>query len=135
MKKQCSDLNAEYGREVITNQTEVAREISARLNVAGAESKLDATFDAASVSCALKWFYSGPAARTSDGWQLPHLRSPRLGRISSDMTCCQSQLRAHENRCDCGVDVPIYHNAVGLVFQYNRFETRHDLCRLLGVAA
>src|SRR5664280_480623 len=74
MKKQCSDLNAEYGREVISNQTELAREISARLNVAGAESKLDATFDAASVSCALKWFYSGPAARTSDGWQLPHLR-------------------------------------------------------------
>jgi hypothetical protein len=65
VKKRCSELNEEYGKEVATTQTTAAGEMSTRLNVAGTESKLNATFDAASVACALKWFYSGPAARSS----------------------------------------------------------------------
>jgi hypothetical protein len=65
IKKQCSDLNVEYGKEVVTSQTESPGAMSARLSIAGSVSKLSATFDATSVSCALKWFYSGAAGRTS----------------------------------------------------------------------
>ena len=65
MTKLCSALNAEYGKEVVTTQMESAGEMDARLSVAGAVSKLSVTFDAVSPSCALKWFYSGPATRTS----------------------------------------------------------------------
>lgn len=65
LAKLCSDLNMEYGREVITTHMESAGDMMVRLSIAGSVSKLNATFDAASLSCALKWFYSGPAARTS----------------------------------------------------------------------
>ncbi len=65
LAKLCSDLNAEYGKEVVTTQMESAGDMMVRLKIAGSVSKLNATFDAASLSCALRWFYSGPAARTS----------------------------------------------------------------------
>jgi len=65
VKSLCSALNAEYGKAVITNQTDSPGAMSAQLSIAGSVSKLSATFDATSVSCALKWFYSGPAGRTS----------------------------------------------------------------------
>lgn len=65
MKQRCSDLNAEYGNDVITSEAESPGLMRMRLSIAGSVSKLNVTFDAASVSCALKWFYSGPAGRTS----------------------------------------------------------------------
>lgn len=65
LAKLCSDLNVEYGREVITTHMASAGDMMVRLAIADSVSKLNATFDAASLSCALKWFYSGPAARAS----------------------------------------------------------------------
>ena len=65
MKKLSTDLNGEYGKEVITTGAESAGSMSLRSSLAGSVSTLNMTFDAVSVSCALKWFYSGPAGRTS----------------------------------------------------------------------
>jgi hypothetical protein len=65
IKRRCAKLNAEYGKQVITNQRDRLGAMSARLSIAGSVSKLSATFDGVSLSCALKWFYSGPAARMS----------------------------------------------------------------------
>jgi hypothetical protein len=65
IKERCSGLNAEYGKEVITSQRDRVGALSARLSIAGSVSKLSASFDAASLSCALQWFYSGPAGRMS----------------------------------------------------------------------
>lgn len=65
LAKLCSNLNLEYGREVVATHMASTGDMMVRLAIADSVSKLNVIFDAASLSCALKWFYSGPAARAS----------------------------------------------------------------------